>query len=286
MNTFITITSDPQFFRWMEELSSRGIREIGLDFEGEFNLHVYGNHLCLIQVFDGEYFTIIDPFLVGETALKQFLENPLITKIIYDCASDGALVAEQYGIKLGPVLDLKPAVDLLAFPKRDLSTVLGEALGIEVIKKKKFQMYNWMTRPIGTEAMEYALNDVKELFRLRDVLTERLEAAGLSGEYREKNRLQQPDGLKKNRKPRLYKSREYQHLSASDRKRFEWLFEHREDIARDLNLPPNSVVENAALFDLAQGRCQIGQLRFNRRLRDADCRRIIRELSMENGPAS
>ena len=282
---FLNINSDALFNQWQDDLASRGVREIGLDFEGEFNLHVYGNHLCLVQVFDGQGFAIIDPFKVSAAPLKRFLENPDILKIIYDCASDGALLAEEFGIKLGPVLDLKPAVDLLAFAKRDLSTILGEVLGLEVIKKKKFQMYNWMTRPIQTEAMEYALNDVRELLRLRDVLMERLTAAGLDGEYRELNRRQQPDGLKKNRRPRLFKSRDFLYLDGGAKKRFEILFERREVIARDLNLPPNMVVENTALFELARGQRSLEQLRFNRRLSDGDCRRIIRELRLESNAA-
>jgi ribonuclease D len=271
---YTNIVSDQQFSQWIDELERRGVREIGLDFEGEFNLHVYGNHLCLIQVFDGERFTIVDPFKVGPATLKRFLEHPDISKIIYDCASDGALVAEEFGIKLGPVTDLKPAVDLLAFPKRDLSTVLGEVLGIEFVKKKKFQMYNWMSRPINREAMEYALGDVAELFRLKDALFARLEKAGLMSEYLEKNRLQQPDGQKKKGRPRLFKSREFFMLNKAAQAQFERLFEVRDGIARDLNLPPNMVVENAALFELARGRLAPGQLRFNRRLGPADCRRI------------
>ena len=275
---YLNITSDAAFHQYMDRLAARGVQEIALDFEGEFNLHVYGNHLCLVQVFDGQDFVIVDPFKVGPAALKRFLEEPSIAKIIYDCASDGALVAEEFGIKLGPVIDLKPAVDLLAFPKRDLSTILFDVLGIAVIKKKKFQMYNWMTRPINHEAMEYALNDVRELYRLKDELMSRLQAAGLRAEWDAKNLRQQPDGLKKQRTPRLFKSFDYQKLNAEAKKRFEDLFQRREAIARDFNLPPNSVVENAQLFELARARLTINQVRFNRRLSDADCRRVVREL--------
>lgn len=280
---YTNITSDAQFSQWIDSLESRGISEIGLDFEGEFNLHVYGNHLCLIQVFDGDEYAIIDPFKVGQPLLKRFLEHQGISKIIYDCASDGALVADVYGIKLGPVIDLKPAVDLLAFPKRDLSTILGEVLGIEVIKKKKFQMYNWMSRPINREAMEYALGDVAELFRLKQALFARMEKAGLMSEYLEKNRLQQPDGQKKKGKPRLFKSREYIMLNRGAQELFERLFNVRDGIARDFNLPPNMVVENAALFELARGRLAIERVRFNRRLSDADCQRIVREMGAAQG---
>ena len=38
-----------------------GLERIAVDFEGEFNLHIYGEHLCLIQVYDGKSYYIIDP---------------------------------------------------------------------------------------------------------------------------------------------------------------------------------------------------------------------------------
>jgi ribonuclease D len=33
-------------------MEQQGINTIAMDFEGEINLHIYGEHLCLIQVFD------------------------------------------------------------------------------------------------------------------------------------------------------------------------------------------------------------------------------------------
>ena len=36
------------------------INKIAMDFEGEFNLHSYGERLCLIQIYDGESYFIID----------------------------------------------------------------------------------------------------------------------------------------------------------------------------------------------------------------------------------
>lgn len=279
MTAYKTIADDASLLQYLDSLTARGVTEIGLDFEGEFNLHVYGNHLCLIQVFDGRDLVIVDPFKVGTSALKAFLESPGLAKIMYDCASDGTLVADNYGIKLGPVIDLKPAVDVLEFPKRDLSTILGEVLGLQVIKKKKFQMYNWMRRPLDPEAVEYALGDVSQLYRLRDGLLDRLQAAGQLEAWREKNRRQQPDGIKHPKRPRLFKTREFAALTKAQQDRFTALFEKREILAHGFNLPPNSVVENAALFDLVLGRKTLSQLRFGSRLRSGDIQKILAGLS-------
>ena len=37
------------------------LERIAVDFEGEFNLHIYGDQLCLIHIFEGKDFFIIDP---------------------------------------------------------------------------------------------------------------------------------------------------------------------------------------------------------------------------------
>jgi ribonuclease D len=56
-----------------------------MDFEAEFNLHVYGEHLCLIQVFDGEEFLLIDPMNIDEKDLKSFLEMKSPVKVFFWC---------------------------------------------------------------------------------------------------------------------------------------------------------------------------------------------------------
>ena len=43
------------------------LERIAVDFECEFNLHIYGEHLCLIQIFDGLSYYLIDPRSEGVT---------------------------------------------------------------------------------------------------------------------------------------------------------------------------------------------------------------------------
>ena len=39
---------------------------LAVDFEGEWNLHRYGLHLCLIQISDGEKTFIVDPLCLDD----------------------------------------------------------------------------------------------------------------------------------------------------------------------------------------------------------------------------
>lgn len=177
------------------------------------------------------------------------------------------------------MLDLRPVPDLLNFEKKDLSTVLNVALGLDVIKKKQFQMHNWMRRPIDHEAMDYALDDVAELFRLKDWMFARLLEQGLLDEYIRRNMALQHEGRpKENKKPRIMKTPDFESLDATKRKRFMLVYEAREEIAKRLNLPPNTVVANAELFEIARTRLAVAEIRFNRQIADGAQAGIRQEL--------
>ena len=163
------ITSDSGLVDFRKHLHGNRIDEISMDFEGEFNLHCYGEKLCLIQIFDNKKYYIVDPFTVSKEELKKTLEGREI-KLFYDASSDRMLVYKQYGIKIASILDLKILVDLLEFKHNALNDILNNLLKLEAYKKKKFQMYNWTKRPIDEDAIQYALSDVEYLFRLKDVL--------------------------------------------------------------------------------------------------------------------
>ena len=163
------ITSNSGLIEFRNHLQRNQIDQISMDFEGEFNLHCYGEKLCLIQIFEGKRFYVVDPFTISREELKKTLEGREI-KLFYDASSDRMLVYKQYGIKITSILDLKIMVDLLEFKHKALNAILNNLLKIETYKKKKYQMYNWTKRPIGEDAIQYALSDVENLFRLKDEL--------------------------------------------------------------------------------------------------------------------
>ncbi len=103
---YIYIESNKGLIEFRSRLHKNKIELIAMDFEGEFNLHCYGEKLCLIQIFDGERFYIIDPFPISREELKRTLESRAI-KLFYDASSDRMLIYKQYGIKITSILDLK-----------------------------------------------------------------------------------------------------------------------------------------------------------------------------------
>ena len=135
---YTLLNSDDEIKNLLARWEQNNIQQIALDFEGEFNLHCYGEHLCLIQIFDGSDFYLVDtlcadeeasrrnaesagkpfvPFVkaseksqvkppVTEKGLRLLLESPQIEKLWFDCASDGELVWKKFGIQLNNVYDV------------------------------------------------------------------------------------------------------------------------------------------------------------------------------------
>lgn len=245
------IKSDKELNAYINQLHNEGIEIVAMDFEAEYNLHEYGEKLCLIQIYDGKRFVIIDPLFISTDILKKILEDQFIAKIFYDAGTDKILVHKQYGIHLNSILDLMDLVKLLDFPKKGLDSMLDEMLDIKVVKKKKFQMHNWTIRPIQEDAVQYALSDVEHLFPLKDalmdkILEEKLYEKLLIGEIRNTGEIKY-DSI-----PGVKKRKSYKMLAPHMKKRFDSVFTVRDKFAKELNLPPNSVISNDVLFDLAK----------------------------------
>ncbi|MGE4464410.1 MAG: 3'-5' exonuclease, partial [Sphaerochaeta sp.] len=64
MLTYTMIDTDAALASLLVTWKEAGITSVAMDFEGEFNLHIYGEHLCLIQLFDGSAYYLVDPFKV------------------------------------------------------------------------------------------------------------------------------------------------------------------------------------------------------------------------------
>lgn len=138
---FVLVDSDGAIFecvRIWEKLS-----EIAVDIEGEFNLHVYGEHLCLIQIFDGLNYYIVDPKCpkVSKEGLLRFFQSK-VRKVWFDCQSDQSLIFKKYGFGINNVTDLRVMAQSLG-KEGNLVSLEEEFLGIKPeVNKKKHQQAN------------------------------------------------------------------------------------------------------------------------------------------------
>jgi ribonuclease D len=235
---------------YIDSLRKKRGLEIALDIEGEFNLHRYGEHLSLIQIFDGTGTVVIDPLEVEQSSFAPVFEEPEIKKVIYDCSSDRTLLFRRYGITLKGVIDLLPAVELLQLQKRGLNNVLAQILGIELSQSKAYQRYDWMRRPLSKDALEYAVGDVHYLLPLKERLFEMVKEEGRFEEYQRINRELEQRPVKTEFVPGLFKKNRFKRMPGKQQEMMKKLFTIRDGYAREADLPPDRVISNETLFRL------------------------------------
>ncbi len=266
---------------YVESLKSDKCTSIALDLEGEFNLHVYGERLCLVQLYDGRDAVILDPLKIETDALKLLFEDEKLLKVMWDASSDMSLLVNGYDTTIKSVLDLRPAADVLDFPKKDYSSVLQSVLGIETKTKKKFQRYNWLRRPIDPEALEYAVDDVLHIPALKDELLKRLYAAGELEEFYHRNLIVQNRNYLRVPGQRHKKMKGYRYLKKPQQELLRRLFDLRDRHARRLDLPPHNVIPNPDLMQLSRRELSPEKLQFARRINTRDRQEITAELKRE-----
>ncbi len=267
METYTLLNTDKMVISYLNSLKERNIQVIGVDTEGEFNLHRYGEHLCLIQVYDKSEFALIDPIGLQPETIRSFFENGKILKIMYDASGDRTLVFRKYGITISSILDLLPAVELLELERKDLGSVTRAMLDIDEKPKANYQRYNWTRRPIDDAALGYAIDDVRHLFELKDELIARVYKAGHMDEYMRRNIEVQTRPINADPIPGVFRKGRFRNLPSAAKKLFTAAYEVRDGFARDLDLPPNSVVSNEDLFRLASKQMSAGDIRFSGSIR-------------------
>jgi len=267
------IDSDRKLIGFRKQLHEQQIKRIAMDFECEYNLHAYGARLCLIQIFDGDRFYLIDPFRIRTEELAKTLESKTIVKLFYAATSDRLLVFRQYGIRMKSVYDLALLVDALGFTEQGLDSILEAVLGVEVRQKKKFQRYNWTLRPIREDALQYALNDVCHLFELHEKLIGMMKARDKLDECLVRFVKNDLD-FEKTPLPPVLRSREFKNLSRSQKERCTRIVAVQHEVAQRLDCPPHNVLPQDKCIELARNPRFLDSPRFDKGLNGRIVRRF------------
>ena len=275
--TYSYIDNDKLLIEFRKNLHRNNIKAVCMDFEGEFNLHCYGEKLCLIQVFDGRTFFIIDPFRISKAELAKTLESNVV-KLFYSAGSDQKLVFRQYGIRIKSLLDISDLFEVLNLKHKSLSSVIEEVLSVKIEKKKKYQMYNWTLRPIAEDAIQYALSDVRYLFEIKDAMLKKIKENDLIESLAYRLAMAEFDHEKKN-EPGVKKKVRYIKLNRKEKTIFNIVFRIREEYARNLNKPPNSVISNEQVFQIAENELEIGNMNFGKTVPVPFRKKMIKEIS-------
>lgn len=263
MRNYSYLRNEDELRSYVQKLRDNKKYIIALDTEGESNRHTYGERLCLIQICDGTKLLMVDPLKMTDEVLRVLFESRDILKVMYDASNDLSLLKRVHGIDIVSVLDLRPAVDLLGYQKKDLQSVIATELGIVLTGKANYQERNWLTRPIPEDALQYALNDVRYLLALKDRVMAKLAEKKLTDRYILKNLQVQNKVLSENASDKYVRIAGYSNLQPHEQDVFRKVFDVRDDYARMYNVPPYQVIENRDLLAIARDTNHINRLHFS-----------------------
>lgn len=226
-----------------------GFETLGVDFEGEWNLHRYGLHLCLAQVSDGKDIFLIDPLAVGDFGpFLDILENPEINIISHGPQSDIVLLDFLYQRRPTSVFDTEKAGQLLGYESTSLSGMLDKHFGTQ--KNMKIRVSDWNKRPLSEKMMSYAAMDVAYLHTLKERLIKELDDRGRLQWHTEECTALEVIRYKKKVNPHLDIQRANK-LNLRQSHTLKHLYETRDWLARELDKPAYYIIPNARLVELA-----------------------------------
>lgn len=141
------------------------------------SFHRHLNRIYLIQVSTRERTAIIDPLALSDLAgFGALLADPKVEIVFHDADYDLRLFDREYGFRVANLFDTRLAAELLNEPGLSLAALLARYVGVKV--DKRYQRADWSKRPLSPEMLAYAAGDTRHLVPLRDLLAEKLQAAG------------------------------------------------------------------------------------------------------------
>jgi ribonuclease D len=159
-------------------LAAHLAREARVGLDTEFlRERTYRAQLCLLQLSSAGEAACVDPLAVTDlTALAAVLTSSSVTKVMHASRQDLEVLLPVVGL-VRPVFDTQIAASLGGFPAQvGYAELVRRLLGHELAKLHT--RTDWSQRPLGSEQIEYALDDVRYLLPLAERLEEQLAKLG------------------------------------------------------------------------------------------------------------
>lgn len=229
-------------------------------------MHSYQENLSLIQIYASSEAVLVDPLEVKDlTPLIRFFDTGELW--LHGMDYDLSLFRNKFQWMPNDAKDTQVAAQLAGYTKFGLASLLEECFG--VVLSKESQRADWGMRPLPQEMLDYAVNDVLYLFRLADLLMEKLTETDRVGWF-----LQSCDQIKKNvmtRKPKdpeeAWKIKGFGKLDRHSLAYLREIWRWREGEAEKLDKPSYKVLANGKMIfmseRLSQGKPTDLQGRYN-----------------------
>ena len=249
------IAGESAFREYLSRLA--GQTRIALDTEAD-SLHCYFEKLCLIQSGWGQDpqsgwaldLELIDP-LAGLPLEELFVALKGKTILFHDADYDLRLLRRLGDFPDDDIFDTMIAARLSGEPQLGLAALVEKYFGITLSKASR--KANWAQRPLSDQMVEYALNDVRFMPQLADILEARLHELNRMEWYRQ-SRDRMVKGTREIRQrdeENLWRITGYAALSPRGMAFLRSLWHWRDGEARLWDRPSFHVLSNENLLHLA-----------------------------------
>jgi ribonuclease D len=148
---------------------------IGLDTEAD-SLHSYREKICLVQVCSPDGFFLVDPLADGLDLSAFYASLKPHTIIIHGADYDLRLLGRHSAFDASDVFDTSIAARFLGLEQIGYAALVQKFFGVTLCKAS--QRADWGRRPLPAKMEEYALNDVRYLLPLAEILENQLKQLG------------------------------------------------------------------------------------------------------------
>jgi ribonuclease D len=158
-----------------------GAPTFALDTEGN-SFHAYRDRVCLLQIAVGSgdaqapRIFLVDPLAVDPRPLGPVFVDPARRVVVHGGDYDVRSLRRDFGFQFGRMFDTMLAAQTLHLPELGLAALLRTELGVTIAKGE--QRSDWGRRPLRSEQLAYAAEDVHHLLPLAAILEARLAQAG------------------------------------------------------------------------------------------------------------
>jgi len=246
------IESESQLNKYLQSIQNDSLLAIDTEFR---RIDSYFPELCLIQIAAGNYLECIDVLAIKnlEPLFEKLYDSETIW-VIHSARQD--IEALYYLSQRIPhtIFDTQIAASLLNYPIQVSYQALTETLQ-NVYLEKKHTRFDWKTRPLPVDVLQYALDDVKYLLPHYEILKEELiKSKKLQWLSEEVSFLLEKSLYEPNFKQIIKKTSGISKIDSKSQKQAINLIIWREDTAIKENKPRKWIMSDERLIDYASGK--------------------------------
>jgi len=232
-----------------QKIARKEVSACCVDTEAD-SLHHYQERLCLIQLAVGDTYALIDTLALSDVS-KLLTTLDKLEVWMHGADYDLTLLKRTYGWTPQRVRDTQIAARLVGHRQFGLAALIQKHFGVELSKAS--QKADWSKRPLPEKMLAYAVDDVRYLGPLIDILKKELT---------DKNRmdwfLQSCDNLREDVLARPERVREDAwriNGSGSLKPRglalLKGIWHWRDGMARERDVPPFRIMNNQQMISAA-----------------------------------